>query len=392
MPRDRFASRTAHLQAEGAYQVLARAQQLEAQGREIIHLEIGQPDFDTFENVREAGKRAIDDGLTRYTPPIGMTQLRQVIAEDAGMRHAVKIHPDQVVVSPGAKPGLFFPCLALVEPGDEVIYPNPGFPTYEAMIRLAGGVPVPVPLLEQNGFSFDLEAFHRLLSPRTRLVILNSPGNPTGGLMPLSDLHEIARLAQQRDFWVLSDEIYMRLVYDGLDAPSIASLPGMLDRTILVDGFSKTYAMTGWRLGYSIMPKELAEVVQLLLTHSVGCTAQFTQVAGIEALTGPQEQVDTMVHEYQTRRDVIVAGLNSIPGVHCQVPQGAFYVFPNVKLLGMSSTQLAGYLLEKAGVAVLSGSDFGSFGEGYLRLTYSNSIENIRLAVDRIGEVISRIS
>jgi aspartate aminotransferase len=387
-----YTSRTAHLEPEGAYQVLARAQQLEAAGHQIIHLEIGQPDFDTFENIREAGKLAIDQGQTRYTPPIGMQALREVIAEDAGRRHGLRFHPDQVVVSPGAKPNLFFPCMALVEPGDEVIYPNPGFPTYAAMIKLANGVPIPVPLLEENNFSFDLEAFQRLLSPRTKLVILNSPGNPTGGVMPLSDLKEIAKAAKEHDFWVMSDEIYMRLVYDGLDAPSIASLPGMMERTVIVDGFSKTYAMTGWRLGYGIMPPQLAQVVQLLLTHSVGCTAQFTQVAGIEALTGPQDQVEIMVNEYQYRRDRIVQGLNNIPGIICQKPQGAFYVFPNIKSLGKSSSELASHLLEKAGVAVLSGSDFGSYGEGYLRLTYSSSIENIQEAVDRISQVVRNMS
>jgi aspartate aminotransferase len=388
----RFATRTAHLEPEGAYQVLARAQALEAQGRHIIHLEIGQPDFDTFENIRRAGKRAIDDGLTRYTPPIGMTALREVIAEDAGRRRKIKIHPDQVVVSPGAKPNLFFPCLALVEPGDEVLYPNPGFPTYEAMIKIAGGEPVPVPLLEENDFSFDLEAFQRLVSSRTKLVILNSPSNPTGGVMPLADLQEIARIAEQHHLWVLSDEIYARLVYDGLDAPSIASLPGMQERTVIVDGFSKTYAMTGWRLGYGIMPRELAQVVQLLFTHSVGSTAQFTQVAGIEALSGPQDEADSMVAEYQKRRDAIVAGLNSIPGMSCRKPQGAFYVFPNIEALRPTSSELAGFLLEKAGVAVLSGSDFGSYGEGYLRLTYSNSLQNIQQAVSRITDAISGLA
>jgi aspartate aminotransferase len=387
----RYASRTGHLKAEGAYEVLARAQELEAHGMEIIHLEIGQPDFDTFENIRLAGKRAIDQGLTRYTPPMGMKALREVIAEDAGTRHRLHIHPDQVVVSPGAKPNLFFPVLALVEPGDEVIYPNPGFPTYEAMIRVAGGKPVPVPLKEESNFSFDLDVFHHLVSNRTKLVILNSPSNPTGGVMPLRDLEEIARLTQEYNFWVMSDEIYMRLVYDGLEAPSIASLPEMLDRTIIVDGFSKTYAMTGWRLGYGIMPRGLARVVELLLTHSVGCTAQFVQVAGIEALTGPQDQVEGMVRKYQARRDAIVNGLTAIPGISCQRPQGAFYVFPNIKGLGKSSTEIASYLLEKAGVAVLAGSDFGEYGEGYLRLTYSNSIENIRKAIERIGEAINHL-
>jgi aspartate aminotransferase len=386
-----FASRTSHLRPEGAYQVLARAQELEATGRELIHLEIGQPDFETFDNIRLAGMRAIAEGQTRYTPPIGIQALREVIAGDAGRRHGLQIHPNQVVVSPGAKPNLFFPMLALIEPGDEVIYPSPGFPTYEAVIRVAGGRPVPVPLKEENNFSFDLDAFHRLVSKRTRLVILNSPSNPTGGVMPLAALVQIAAAAQEFDFWVLSDEIYSRLVYDQLHAPSIASLPGMMERTIIVDGFSKTYAMTGWRLGYGIMPIRLAHTVQLLLTHSVGCTAQFTQVAGIEALTGPQAQVDAMVSEYQKRRDAIVGGLNAIPGVTCQRPQGAFYVFPNIKTFGMPSAELAAYLLEKAGVAVLAGSDFGEYGEGYLRLTYSNSLENIHKAIENIGKGLKEL-
>jgi aspartate aminotransferase len=387
----RFASRTAHLKPEGAYQVLAQAQALEASGQDILHLEIGQPDFETFDNIRLAGMRAIAEGYTRYTPPNGITALREAIARDAGQRRGVDIHPSQVVVSPGAKPDLFFPILALVEPGDEVIYPDPGFPSYEAIIHAAGGNPVPVPLVEQRSFSFDLEAFHQLLSPRTRLVILNSPGNPTGGVIPGADLVEIARAARKYDFWVLSDEIYMRLAYDGLKAPSIASLPGMMDRTIIVDGFSKTYAMTGWRLGFGIMPRSLAQVVELLLTHSVGCTAEFTQVAGLEALNAPQDQAEAMVHEYQARRDAIVAGLNAIPGITCQRPQGAFYVFPNIKSIGLPSNQLAGILLEKAGVAVLPGSDFGQHGEGYLRLTYANSLDNIRQALDRIGKLVAHL-
>lgn len=386
-----YAIRTSHLKAEGAYQVLARAQELEASGRQIIHLEIGQPDFETFDNIRLAGIRAITEGQTRYTPPIGMKSLREVIAEDAGKRHGFQIHPDQVVVSPGAKPNLFFPALALIEPGDEVIYPDPGFPTYEAMIRVAGGKPIPVPLREENSFSFDLDVFHRLINTHTKLVIINSPSNPTGGVMPESDLVEIASLANKYGFWVISDEIYSRVAYDGATVPSIASLPGMMERTVIVDGFSKTYAMTGWRLGYGIMPKDLAQVVQLLLTHSVGCTAQFVQVAGVEALTGPQDQVDTVVAEYQKRRDAIVDGLNTIPGITCQRPQGAFYVFPNIKAIGMSSSDLADFILEKAGVAVLPGSSFGACGEGYLRLTYSNSIENIKQALSQINEAVQNI-
>jgi aspartate aminotransferase len=384
----RYATRTNHLKPEGAYQVLARAQELEASGREIIHLEIGQPDFETFDNIRLAGIRAIAAGQTRYTPPIGIKALRQVIAEDAGKRRGLQFHPDQVVVSPGAKPNLFFPVLALIEPGDEVIYPDPGFPTYEAMIRVAGGQPIAVPLKEENNFSFDLKAFHLLVNHRTKLVILNSPSNPTGGVMPISDMEEIAKAAQEFNFWVLSDEIYTRLAYDQIRVPSIAALPGMMDRTIIVDGFSKTYAMTGWRLGYGIMPESLAQVVQLLLTHSIGCTAQFVQIAGIEALTGPQDQVDEMVSEYQKRRDAIVDGLNAIPGITCQRPQGAFYVFPNIKSFGISSSEMASYLLENAGVAVLAGSDFGENGEGYLRLTYSNSIENIYKAIHQIEKAV----
>ena len=384
----KFASRLQHLIPEGAYQVLAHAQSLEASGQNIIHLEIGQPDFETFENIKLAGIQAIHQGLTRYTPPIGMKSLREVIADDAGLRRGMKIHPDQVVVSPGAKPNLFFPTLALVEPGDEVIYPDPGFPTYEAMIQVAGGIPVPVPLLETKNFSFDLDAFSRLVNDRTRLIILNSPSNPTGGVIPKSDLEQIAAAAQGHNSWVLSDEIYARIVYDNANVASIAALPGMQERTIIVDGFSKTYAMTGWRLGFGIMPKELAHKVELLLTHSVGCSAHFVQVAGIEALTGPQEQVDFVVAEYQHRRDVIVDKLNAIPGVTCQRPQGAFYVFPNFKSFGRSSSDIADFLLDNAGVAVLPGSAFGDYGEGYLRLVYSNSLENIELALDRIHQAL----
>lgn len=383
-----YAQRTTHLKAEGAYQVLAKANQLEATGREILHFEIGQPDFDTFANVSMAGIRAITEGRTRYTSPSGMPSLQQVIAEDGGRRRGIHIDPSEVVVGPGAKPALFFPTLALIEPGDEVIYPNPGFPTYEAMIRVAGGVPVAVPLLEQNNFSFDLEVFDRLVNARTRLIILNSPSNPTGGVMPLADLEHIAEKAQQVDCWVMSDEIYARIVYDGLSVPSIASIPGMQARSIIVDGFSKTYAMTGWRLGYGIMPRELADKVGLLLTHSIGSTAQFTQFAGVEAVLGQQEQVDAVVAEYQRRRDLIVAGLNSTPGIHCQSPQGAFYVFPNIKETGLSSNELANLILEKAGVALLPGSSFGEYGEGYLRLAYANSIENIERGLEKIQAVL----
>lgn len=383
-----FTTRTAHLKPEGAYQVLARATQLEAEGKEIIHFEIGQPDYSTLDNVSQAGIEAIRSGKTRYTPPAGMSSLREVLADDAGQRRGIKIQPDQVVVSPGGKPNLFFPTLALVEPGDEVIYPDPGFPTYEAMIKVAGGVPVAVPLVEENGFSFDLQAFDKLINERTKLIILNSPSNPTGGVIPAGDLEHIAEQVKRYDCWVMSDELYTRIVYDDFEAPSIATLPGMQERTIIVDGFSKTYAMTGWRLGYGIMPKELAVRVGLLLTHSVGSTAHFTQIAGIEAVTGPQEMVEAMVSEYQLRRKAIVDGLNTVPGFSCQKPQGAFYAFPNITGTGVGSSELANLILEKAGVALLPGNAFGQYGEGYLRLSYANSIDNIDKGIERIRTVL----
>jgi aspartate/methionine/tyrosine aminotransferase len=383
-----FAHRVLDLEPEGAYAVLARAQELEAQGRQIIHLEIGQPDFQTFPHISLAGIKAIADGHTRYTPPAGTPALRQVIAEVAGKQRGIQVRPEQVVVGPGTKPGLFFPTLALVEPGDEVIYPDPGFPTYAAMVNVAGGKPVPVPLLEENGFSFDLQAFDRLINKRTRLIVLNSPANPTGGVIPIEDLQHIADAAQQYNCWVISDEIYARLAYDGRSVPTIASLSGMSERTIIVDGFSKTYSMTGWRLGYAIMPEALAERVELLLTHATGCPAAFTQIAGIEALTGSQEMVTSILDEYQRRRDRIVNGLNAIPGMHCQVPQGAFYAFPNVKSFGVSAKDLANRLLSEAGVAVLPGSDFGRYGEGYLRICYTAPLETIHIALKRIAAVL----
>jgi aspartate/methionine/tyrosine aminotransferase len=386
-----FASRVIHLKAEGAYQVLARAQELEADGRDIIHLEIGEPDFPTASHICSAATKAIADGKTGYNPPSGIKELREAVAVDAGRRRGISIDPAQVVISPGAKPNLFFPALALIEAGDEVIYPDPGFPTYEAMIRVAGGVPVPVPLVEENDFSFDLEAFDRLINDKTRLIIINSPGNPTGGVMSLDDLKHIADAAQEHDCWVLSDEIYMRIVFDGIDVPSIAALPDMFERTIIVDGFSKTYAMTGWRLGFGIMPQALAERINLLLTHSVGCTANFTQYAGLEAVTGSQDWVDEMVAAYQQRRDVLVSGLNAIPGVSCRKPLGAFYAFPNIKSFNLSSDIMANLILEKANVALLPGTSFGKYGEGYLRIVYANSLENIKDALERIGNVLSSL-
>jgi aspartate/methionine/tyrosine aminotransferase len=372
--------------------MLARAQALQAAGRDIIHLEIGQPDFPTFENVADAGIEAIRQGRTGYNPPTGVPAFREIIAEDASRRKDIAVSPEEVVVVPGAKPMLFFPTLALVEAGDEVMFPDPGFPTYADMIRVAGGTPVPVPLRESNNFAFDLEAFDARINDRTKLIVINSPSNPTGGVLSDDVLTHIAEAAQRHDAWVLSDEIYTRLVFEGGTATSIATLPGMRERTVICDGFSKTYAMTGWRLGYGIMPAALAERIGLLLTHAVGCTATFTQYAGIEALTGPQDEVDATVAIYEERRDVLVAGLNAIPNLHCQMPQGAFYTFPNVTAFGRSSDALADYLLDEAGVAVLPGTAFGPGGEGYLRLCFANSMANIREALGRIEAALGKLA
>jgi aspartate/methionine/tyrosine aminotransferase len=384
-----FARRTHHLKPEGAYAVLARAQELEAQGRDIIHLEIGQPDFDTYSHVSLAGIRAIATGQTRYNPPSGIPALRQALAEDAGRRRGTTFAPEQVVIAPGAKPLLFLPLLALIEPGDEVIYPDPGFPTYEAAIGVAGGKPVPVPLSEETGFDLELGAFDARIGPRTRMIILNSPGNPTGGVYSRQTLEHVAEAAQRNDCWVLSDEIYARLVYEE-EASSIVTLPGMSERTIVADGFSKTYAMTGWRLGYGIMPQALAEKMGLLLTHSVGCTASFTQHAGLEAVVGPQDEVDAVRAIFRRRRDTIVEGLNAIPGIRCHLPRGAFYAFPNVEAFGRPVAELAEYLLDEAGVALLPGTSFGASGKGHLRLSYANSVENIRKALDRMADALDR--
>jgi aspartate aminotransferase len=385
-----FSQRITHLRAEGAYAVLARAQALEAQGREIIHLEIGQPDFETYPHLSLAGIRAIATGQTRYNPPSGLPALREALAEDAGRRRGVKFSPEQVVVAPGTKPLLLLPMVALLEAGDEVIYPDPGFPSYEAVIGLVGATQVPVPLVEERGYDLDLDALDACLTPRTRMIVLNSPSNPTGGVYSAQTLARVAEAALDHGLWILTDEIYSRLVYEG-KAHSIASLPGMGERTIIADGFSKSYAMTGWRLGFGIMPEPLAAKMDLLLTHSVGCTATFTQLAGLEAVVGPQDQVETVVAEFHRRRDLIVEGLNAIPGILCPMPQGAFYAFPNVQAFGLSSAELADYLLDVAGVAVLPGTAFGRNGEGYLRLSYANSEENIEKALERIQSALAAV-
>jgi aspartate aminotransferase len=380
-----FTDRVTALRPEGAYAVLAQAQELEARGRRIIHLEIGQPDFPTPLNVSEAGIAAIQNGMTKYTPPAGIPRLRALIADHAGRQRGLKIDPAQVVVGSGSKPGLFFPTLALVSPGDEVLYPDPGFPTYEAMIRVAGGIPVPVPLRAENQFSFDLEAFDAKISNRTKMIVLNSPGNPTGGVLPLAHLEHIATQARKFDCWVLSDEIYTQLVYDGTRAHSISEVEGMLERTVIVDGFSKTYSMTGWRLGYMIAPLGLAERMELLLTHATGCPAAFTQLAGMEALAGSQDFVKEMVTEYEHRRDRMLELVNAIPGIVARKPQGAFYLFPDVSSYGLSSKEIALRLIDEACVAVLAGTDFGPGGEGYIRLVYAVSMEMIEEGVDKMA-------
>ncbi|MCX6616314.1 MAG: pyridoxal phosphate-dependent aminotransferase [Acidobacteria bacterium] len=383
----RFAERMSRLGTETAFEVLVRARNLEAQGREIIHLEIGEPDFQTPRNVIEAAQEALDKGWTHYGPPQGYLDLREVIAAHVAESRGIAVRPEQVVVVPGGKPIMFFAMLALLDPGDEVIYPNPGFPIYESMIRFLGAVPQPLRLSEERGFALDLNGLADLLNERTRLVILNSPQNPTGGVLPQDDLAEIARLCARRDLLVLSDEIYSRIIYEGRHR-SIASFPGMPEKTIILDGFSKTYAMTGWRLGYGVMPTELAKAVERLQVNATSCTASFTQRAGLAALTGPQDPVCCMVEEFRKRRDLMVAGLNQIPGFRCTLPGGAFYAFPNITGTGRSSRELAELLLESAGVACLSGTAFGQFGEGYLRFSYANSEENIRKALERIDSAV----
>ena len=387
-----FAARTAHLLPEGAYVVHGRAQELERSGRKILHLELGEPDAPTPDAIKSAGIQAIAAGRTRYTRPAGIHQLREAIAEHAGKQRGVPVSPEMVVVAPGTKPGLFLTMLALLQPGDEVIYPDPGFPTYSTVVRFSGATGVPIRLSEEDGFSFDLEAFDRLVSPKTKLIVLNSPSNPTGGVVSEMDLAHIARRARECDAWLLSDEIYSRLVFDDLrTAPSVLSQEGMLDRTVVVDGFSKAFAMTGWRLGYMIAPPRLAATLELLVTHATGSSAEFTQLAGLEALTGPQDELGAMRAEFQSRRDRLVTLLNAIPGVTCLTPGGAFYAFPNIKSFGLPAAELQRRLLDEAGVAVLAGTDFGPGGEGYLRLSYAADPGVLEEAVAKIQEFLARV-
>jgi aspartate aminotransferase len=382
-----FAERMERLGSETAFDVLARAKALEAQGRHVIHLEIGEPDFATPRHVVEAAVQALYAGHTHYTPTAGIPPLRQAIARHISASRRIDVQPEQVVVTPGAKPIMFFSILALLATGDEAIYPNPGFPIYESMINFTGARPVALPLREGTGFRFDPDEFRRLVTDRTRLIILNSPHNPTGGVLTRADLEVIADAARERDMVVLSDEVYERILYEG-EHTSIASLPDMQSRTVILDGFSKTYAMTGWRLGYGVMPVELAEKVTRLMVNSNSCTAAFTQLAGIAALEGPQDETHTMLEAFRARRQVVVDGLNKIPGFRCAQPAGAFYAFPNVQGTGLPSKQLADRLLQDAGVALLDGACFGRYGMGYLRISYANSVENLQLAMERIERAV----
>jgi aspartate/methionine/tyrosine aminotransferase len=372
------------LGTETAFEVLVKARALEAQGKNIIHLEIGEPDFDTPTNIIDTAVTALRQGWTHYGPSPGLPQLRQAISNHVSRTRAIPVSPEEVVVVPGGKPIMFFVILALAEAGDEVIYPNPGFPIYESMINFAGAKPVPLRLREEMDFRFDLNELASLITDRTRMIILNSPQNPTGGVMTQQDVQDVAQLIGDRNIQILSDEIYCRLLFEG-EHHSIASIPGFKDRTIILDGFSKTYAMTGWRLGYGVMRPDLAAQVSLLMTNSNSCTASFTQVAGVEALEGDQASVETMRQEFQRRRDMFIPGLNQIKGFSCRVPKGAFYAFPNIQKTGWPSKKLADALLEQAGVAALSGTAFGASGEGYLRLSIANSYENLEQALDRIG-------
>jgi len=386
-----FADRMSLLGTETAFEVLAKAKALEAQGKDIVHLEIGEPDFATPKNIIDAACLALNSGYTHYTPAPGIPEVRETIAQYIRSHKNVGASAAEVVIVPGGKPIMFFSIMATVNPGDEVIYPNPGFPIYESVIRFVGGTPIPIPLREENQFRLDVHELAKLITPKTKMLIINSPGNPTGGVLTSEDVQAIADLVRGKGILVLSDRIYDRIVYGDTHPLSIASLPGMKDWTIILDGFSKTYAMTGWRLGYGVMHPEIAERIAQLMVNSNSCTSAFTQMAGMEALTGPQNQVDTMVAEFKRRRDIMVDGLNSISGVSCILPEGSFYVFPNIKSFGKDCKDIADYLLNDAGVACLGGTAFGAYGEGYLRFSYANSVANIQKALERIETALGKM-
>ena len=385
----RLAQRMTRLGTETAFEVLAKARLLEAEGMDVVHLEIGEPDFDSPSNIVEAGKSALDDGFTHYGPSPGFPDLRDRIAQEIRETRGVHVTGDNVVVTPGGKPIMFFLIMALVDQGDEVLYPNPGFPIYESMINFVGGVPVPMQLHESRGFNIDIDEVERSISDRTKLMIVNSPNNPCGSVMSKDDLERLAQLAMDNDIAVLSDEIYSGFLYEG-EHHSISSFPNMRERTIILDGFSKSYAMTGWRIGYGVMPLELVEPISRLVTNSVSCTAGFTQVAALEALNGSREDVHSMVAEFKKRRSIIVDGLNSIKGIRCPLPKGAFYAFPNVEETGLSSRRFADDLLTEAGVACLPGESFGQYGDGFVRFSFANSTQNIEKALDRIENFVKK--
>ncbi len=378
------------LGTETAFEVMVKAKALEAQGKDVVHLEIGEPDFNTPANISQAAIKAIQEGWTHYGPAAGLPELRKAIAEYISRTRKIEVVPDEVVVTPGGKPIIFFPILALIQEGDEVIYPNPGFPIYESMINFAGGKAVPLSIKEENNFTIDVNELKSKINSKTKLIIINSPANPTGGVFTKKDVQDIADIVKNYNCYIMSDEIYSRIMY-GYEHYSISSLPGMKERTIILDGFSKTYAMTGWRAGYGVMPKDLAAMVAKLMTNSNSCTNSFVQRACVEALQGSQAEVDKMVAEFQKRRDFIVDGLNKIKGFSCKKPLGAFYVFPNIKQTGMDSKKLADYLLNEGGVAALSGTAFGEYGQGYLRFSYANSIENIAKALEKIDLAIKKL-
>jgi len=387
----KLAKRMSRLGTETAFDVLVKAKALEAQGRDVVHLEIGEPNFDTSKNICDAAVKAIRDGYTHYGPAAGLPELREAIAKYISDSRGIEVSVDEVAVTPGAKPIMFFGILSCVDEGDEVIYPNPGFPIYESVINFVGAKPVPVPLREEVDFRFDLDALRDSVSDKTRMIIINSPQNPTGGFLLKSDLEAIAELAIENNITIMSDEVYSQIIYDDAKHESIAALPGMKERTIIIEGHSKTYAMTGWRLGYGVMPADLAAQITKLMVNSNSCTAAIVQMAGLEALTGPQDEVGKMVAELKRRRDAIVSGLNAIEGITCKNPLGAFYVFPNVTAMPMSSDDFAEHLLQKYAVATLSGTAFGEYGDGYLRLSYAGSMESIKEGLKRIAEAVDKL-
>ena len=384
----KLAERMSRLGTETAFEVLAKARMLEREGRDIIHLEIGEPDFDTPSNIVEAGKRALSDGHTHYGPSAGLMEVRERIAEEVSQTRGISVTADNVVITPGGKPIMFFAILALVDEGDEVLYPNPGFPIYESMIDFVGGVPDPMKLLASRDFNVDVDEVASQITPKTRLMIINSPNNPCGSIIEKRELEALADLAKEHDIAVLSDEIYRRFLYEG-EHHSVASFPGMRDRTIILDGFSKTYAMTGWRIGYGAMPQELVEPISRLATNSVSCTASFTQIAVLEAMDGPQDEANKIVAEFRKRRDIIVEGLNRMPGIHCSMPKGAFYAFPSIEIPGTTSREFADGLLQEEGVACLAGESFGAYGAGCVRFSFANSVENIERALERIKRFVA---